>query len=364
MTNCLRIATRKGLFIYEKNSALSPSGWHLERTAFIGDPVSNVFTDARNGDQYAALNLGHFGVKLHRAEAGSDDWQEISVPKYPSSDDDTEGSSLAQIWTLEAADPNRAGSLWAGTIPGGLFKSDDRGDSWQLVESLWQRPERSEWFGGGYDDPGIHSICVDPRDSQRLLVAISCGGVWESLDAGANWTLQGKGLRADYMPPDASDALVAQDPHRLVVCPAQPDIAWIQHHNGIFHSRDGGRQWREITGVQPSVFGFAVAVHPQDAETAWFLPAVKDECRVPVDGKLVVTRTRDGGRSFETLDRGLPAEAAYDLVWRHALDIDASGTHLAFGSTTGNLWLSDNQGDDWHCLSQHLPPINAVRFDP
>ena len=354
----LRIATRKGLFTYESNGA---GDWTPGPTAFLGDPVSAVLTDPRNGDQYAALNLGHFGVKLHRAAAGGD-WCEITAPKYPAAGDG-DGVSLEQLWVLAASGPDRPGTLWAGTIPGGLFKSEDRGESWRLVESLWNRPERSDWFGGGYDQPGIHSICVDPRDSDRILVAVSCGGVWESLDGGDTWHLRGEGLRAEYMPPEGINALAVQDPHCLAVCPAAPEVAWIQHHNGIFRSGDGGRSWRELSAVQPSVFGFAVAVHPQQPDTAWFVPGVKDECRIPVDGKLVVNRTRDGGSSFEALDRGLPATPAYDLVLRHALDVDGTGERLAFGSTTGNLWVSENQGDDWQCLSTHLPPIYAVRFD-
>ena len=115
--------------------------------------------------------------------------------------------------------------------------------------------------------------------------------------------------------------------------------------------------------MKPSVFGFGVAVHPREPDTAWFVPAVKDECRVPVDGKVVAARTRDGGKSFEVLREGLPQEHAYDLVYRHALDIDESGDRLAFGSTTGGLWVTENQGDSWTAISTHLPPIYAVRFE-
>src|SRR5207253_438195 len=148
-----------------------------------------------------------------------------------------------------------------------------------------------------------------------------------------------------------------QDGHRMVQCPAQPDVLWVQHHNGIFRTTDGSKSWSEITDVQPSVFGFAVAVHPHDPETAWFVPAQKDETRVPVGGHVVVTRTRDGGKHFETLTKGLPHEHAYDLTYRHGLAVDDTGDRLAFGSTTGSLWISDNQGDSWQCLSSHLPPI-------
>lgn len=358
MTTKLRVGTRKGLFIFEK----SHGEWRCGEPCFLGEPVSMAMADPRNGDQYTALNLGHFGVKLHRAEAGSARWTEIAAPTFPKASDG-DGPALEQIWELVPGG-DRAGTLWAGTIPGGLFQSTDRGESWSLVESLWNRPEREKWMGGGYDKPGIHSICVHPHDSRLLRLAVSTGGVWESADGGASWNLTGQGLRAEFLPPDMAHDPAMQDVHRMVSCAASPDRLWIQHHNGIFRSDDGGHRWTEITGVKPSVFGFAVVVHPQDPATAWFVPGIKDEYRVPVDGRLVVNRTRDGGKTFEQLTAGLPQSKAWDLVYRHGLDIDASGEVLAFGSTTGNLWLSEDQGDHWQCLSNHLPPINVVRFDP
>jgi hypothetical protein len=114
--------------------------------------------------------------------------------------------------------------------------------------------------------------------------------------------------------------------------------------------------------VPPSHFGFAVAVHPHDGDTAWLVPAIKDERRIPVDGKVVVVRTRDGGKSFTVLREGLPQQHAYDLVYRHGLAVNTSGETLAFGSTTGSLWVSEDQGDSWQCVSTHLPPIYCVRF--
>nr|WP_067293336.1 sialidase [Marinobacterium profundum] len=354
----LRVGTRKGLFIFDRVAA---DQWQPQAPALLGDPVTMLLTDPRSGDQFAALNLGHFGVKLYRADAGSDNWVEICTPAFPKTDAE-DGPAVEQIWELSPGGVDQPDTLWAGTIPGGLFKSTDRGDSWQLIESLWARPEREFWFGGGYDAPGIHSICVHPHNSRHLTLAVSCGGVWESLDDGTNWQLIGQGLRAAFLPPDQAYNPTSQDPHRMVRCAAAPDHLWIQHHNGIFRSTDGGHNWSEITEAGPSVFGFAVAVHPKDPDCAWFVPAVKDECRVPVDAKLVVTRTRDGGQSFTTLDSGLPEAPAYDLTYRHALAVDAGGKLLAFGSTTGGLWISEDQGDHWLCLSSHLPPINVVQF--
>jgi photosystem II stability/assembly factor-like uncharacterized protein len=136
----------------------------------------------------------------------------------------------------------------------------------------------------------------------------------------------------------------------------------VQHHNGVFRSTDGARSWQDVTTIRPAKFGFAVAVHPCDPDTAWFVPGVKDECRIPVDARLVVARTRDGARSFQVLTEGLPQSHAYDLVHRHALAVDASGECLAMGSTTGHLFVSENAGDNWSLVAGHLPPIACVRF--
>jgi hypothetical protein len=223
-------------------------------------------------------------------------------------------------------------------------------------------PERERWMGGGYDEPGIHSICVDPRDSRRVALAVSTGGVWRSEDGGESWRVASKGLRAAYMPPEMAYDEVMQDAHLMVQCPAAPDNYWIQHHNGIFRSTDDLASWRELVPETCPAFGFAVAVHPDDPDTAWFVPAVKDEFRFPQDGKFVVSRTRDGGASFEVIDRGLPQETSYDLVYRHGLAVDATGTRLAMGSTTGGAWVSEDGGDSWAALPARLPPVYAVSF--
>ncbi len=252
--------------------------------------------------------------------------------------------------------------VWIGTTPGGLFRSDDRGSSWSLVRPLWDHPDRREWFGGGFDVPCIHSVCVDPRDAKKVMVGVSCGGAWRTDDGGESWRQTAHGMYAEFMPPERRDDPNIQDAHCIVQCRDAPEVFWCQHHNGVFRSTDGGESWSEVTSITPSKFGFPVAVHPSDGDTAWFVPAVKDECRVPVDGRLVVARTHDGGRSVEVLADGLPSGPAYDLVLRHALDVDDGGAQLAFGSTTGGVWLSDNGGDDWSALEARLPPVNCVRF--
>jgi photosystem II stability/assembly factor-like uncharacterized protein len=360
----LLVSTRKGLFVVEG------AGSHaaVTRGAFLGDNVPLAMVDHRDGSWYAVLDHGHFGVKLHRSTDEGATWTEIAVPAYPPKpegfvDKDMWGKerewTTKNIWALEAA-PDVDGGLWCGTLPGGLCRSDDRGATWRLMESLWNDPCRVRWNGGGADQAALHSICVDPRDPKCVVVAVSSGGVWRTRDGGATWTAHTKGMKAGYVPPEQAELPENQDAHRVVQCHAAPEVFWCQHHMGIWRSTDDLATWERIE-VQPSSFGFAVAVHPRDPKTAWFVPAHSDQKRAPIDGKVVVTRTRDGGQSFEVLERGLPQRFAYDLVLRHAMSIADDGAQLAIGSTTGNLWVTDDQGDQWHTVAQNLPPIYAVR---
>ncbi len=358
MTDRLYVGSRKGLFEVARRNGK----WEVAETHFLGDPVSAVL--AHGDTVYAALDLGHFGAHLWTRE-GTGKWRELGVPVYPTkpedATDDPHQWSLDKIWSLVPG--GVSGRLWAGTMPGGLFRSDDGGGSWTLMESLWRMPERKQWgsvAGGGL--PGISTVLVDPRNPADIRVGVSTAGVWASTDTGATWQLINKGMYAEYMPPEQSGEPMAQDVHQLAHCRAHPDVVWCQHHNGVFRSEDAGATWQDVKAIRPAKFGFAVAAHPRDAQTAWFVPAIKDERRYPVDGKLVVARTRDAGKSFEVLRNGLPQHHAYDLVYRHALSVDDSGERLAFGSTSGGLWISENGGDSWSMPDARLPPIVTVRF--
>jgi hypothetical protein len=358
MAERLHVGTRKGLFELARRGAR----WDIVDVHFLGDPVSAVL--AERDTVYAALDLGHFGAKLWRRD-GAAPWRELAAPVYPAKPDDAGDDphpwSLGKIWVIEPG--GVPGRVWAGTMPGGLFRSDDGGETWSLNEALWRLPERRQWFGvAGGEQPGINSVLIDPRDPADIRIGVSTGGLWASRDAGATWQIINRGMYNEYMPPEQRETPIAQDIHRLARCAAHPEIVWCQHHNAVFRSTDAGATWRELTAIRPAKFGFAVAAHPRDPETAWFIPAAKDERRIPVDGELVVARTRDGGESFEVLRRGLPQRHAYDLVWRHALDIDPGGEVLAFGSTTGGVWISEDSGDSWAEIDARLPPVAVVRF--
>ncbi|MFH1277302.1 MAG: glycosyl hydrolase [Candidatus Eisenbacteria bacterium] len=354
----LILGTRKGVIQLR---------WDGEDCSFVreghrGVPVPYAFRDHRTGTIWASLDHGHWGTKLSRSRDEGVTWEEVSAPAYPEGStlpDGSEAKSL-YLWVLAPGGDNRPERLYAGTEPGGLFVSDDGGRSFTLVESLWNHPSRQKhWFGGGRDHPGLHSVVVDPRDSDRIQVGISVAGVFESTDGGGTWAPKNRGLRADYLPEKYPE--VGHDPHLLVSCPSDPDRLWQQNHCGIFRSIDGGGNWEDVSEPEgPAKFGFAVAVDEEDGDTAWVVPAVSDEMRVAIQNALCVCRTEDGGKTWTALRKGLPQINAYDIVFRHALD--KRGDRLAFGTTTGNLYLSGDGGDTWVPAGNHFPPIYSVRF--
>lgn len=354
----LFLGTRKGLFTLERSNI----GWEVSREQFKGAPVSYAADDYRNGAAWACLDHGHWGTKLHRSFNGGERWEEIPAPKYPEGAEITPGTpaTLRYLWSMAVGGEDQPSTIYFGTEPGGLFRSDDYGDSFNIVEGLWNHPSRlTKWFGGGRDYAGIHSIIVDPRNSNRVLVAVSCAGVFQTNDGGETWQPKNRGMLAEFLPNPEDE--VGQDPHLMVACPANPDALWQQNHCGIFRSTDGAENWTQVSQPGgPAYFGFPVAVDEQNPEVAWVVPAASDEVRTAIEGALLVCRTDDGGQSWTQLRQGLPQQHCYDVVFRHALDI--SGDTLVFGTTTGNLFVSEDRGESWSCIGNYFPPIYSVRF--
>mgnify|MGYP005993044405 CR=1 FL=1 len=281
----------------------------------------------------------------------------VKAPTYPEGAmiNKEKEASLKYIWAFEKVED----TLLLGTDPGGLFESDDEGKSFMLNKGLWNQPSRIDWFGGGRDNPGIHSICINPNNTNHAYIGISCAGVFETVDAGDTWAPKNKGLKADFLPDP--DAEIGQDPHLLVMNPNKPEILWQQNHCGIFKSDDAGQNWKDISEKDgPANFGFAIELNPDNENMAWVVPAVSDGVRVPIDGKLQVCRTDDGGETWKSFASGLPKENAFDIVYRHCLRYN--GDDLVFGTTTGNLFVSNDLGENWECISNYLPMVYCVSF--
>ena len=362
----LLIASRKGLFTAEHNSA--DGQWLISGHHFHGEPVSQVLADPRDGTWYAALRLGHFGVKMRRSADRGATWVEIPAPAFPTKPtegewaDDATPWTVDLVWSLAAGGAHEPKTLWAGCMPAGLFRSHDGGDSWQLIDSLWLDARRKGWFGGGNDHPGLHSICVDPNHSNRLTIAISCGGVWKTENAGKIWGLFGAGMHAPYMPPEMEDSANTQDVHSLSLCDAHPEVMWVQHHAGVYRSVDGGANFARLTAPLPSDFGFVIVADPVDPLRAWVAPALADTFRYAPDGAMCVMRTDDGGKTWQAFRSGLPQSHAYDLVYRHGLALAPDRKTMAMASTTGNVWTSVDAGEKWVALDAQLPPVAAVAW--
>ena len=348
----LLVSTRKGLVIYTQKNGK----WQYDKVHFQGIPVCLSYYNPYDEMLWAFQDHGHWGIKMSRSNDLGKTWQEVESPKFPEGEEVKEGqpATLSYVWAMQHV----GNTLWLGTVPGGLFKTEDNGGTWELNRPLWDDPVRkTHWFGGGMRDPGIHSIVVDQRDDKHMFIGISCAGVYETHDSGNSWHVRNKGLRADFLPDPYAD--IGHDPHLLVACPSSPDHLWQQNHCGIFKSEDGAASWTEVSEKEgPARFGFAVAVDEKDPLRAWVVPGISDEIRIAVDGSLCVCRTDDGGKTWNAFRHGLPQEASFDIVYRHALGYN--GNQLVFGSTTGNLFHSQDAGESWEVVSNYLPMVYAV----
>jgi photosystem II stability/assembly factor-like uncharacterized protein len=358
MTNQLLLGTNKGLLTFEQQG----NEWCFCNEAHRAIPVSYAMQDDRTGLRWACLDHGHWGRKLHRSRDGGTTWEEVRSPGYPENAEIKEGqpATVSYLWYIAPGHADEPNKLYVGTEPGGLFVSNDGGDSFEFVASLWNHPSRPDnWFGGGRDFAGLCSIQVDPRDKNHVVIGISVGGVYETRDGGKTWQGLNNGMVAEYLPNPTAE--YGHDPHYLLMSPSNPDVMWQQNHCGVFRTTDAGKKWTEISDKDAGVyFGFAIALDEKDDQTAWVVPATSDEYRVAVNHALCVCRTEDGGKTWTELRDGLPQDHAYDLVYRHALDIQ--GDTLVFGTTTGNLYVSNNRGNNWSLISSNLPPIFSVRF--
>jgi photosystem II stability/assembly factor-like uncharacterized protein len=362
------VATRKGAWFYHGDAARRT--WRADGPHFLGHVISHMVLDPRDGRTVlAAAKTGHLGPTIFRSTDLGRSWKEAArPPAFARAADGREGRSVDHTFWLT---PGRAAErdVWyAGTSPQGLFRSGDGGVTWEPFSIINDDPQFREWMGtvqdGTPDGPKLHSIIVDPRDGARLYVAMSGGGVHETVDGGRTWRTLLKGLEV-VEGFDASQPAF-HDPHCIRMSPASPDRLYQQNHCGIYRLDRPSDTWVRIGRNMPKAvgdIGFPLVVHPRDADTAWVFPMDGTQVwpRTSPEGRPAVYVTRNGGKSWQRLDSGLPRIQAWWTVKRQAMTADAlDPAGLYFGTTSGELWASRDEGRRWTCVARHLPEIYAV----
>ncbi|HYC35531.1 MAG TPA: glycosyl hydrolase [Usitatibacter sp.] len=361
------VGTRKGLFVLEVERARGAC--RIDGPHFLGQVVNHAVLDPRDGRTLlAAVKAGHLGPTVFRSDDTGRSWQEASrPPAFAKAAPGEDGESVSHVFWLTPGHASEPGRWYAGTSPQGLFVSLDAGRAWEPVEGFNAHRDRRKWIGGPQDAPPdggtLHSINVDPSDARHLYIGMSGGGVFESRDHGATWSPLNRGVAADFLPDP--EAEYGHDPHCLRLHPATGE-AWQQNHCGIYRLDRAGNRWQRIGASMPAEIGdigFPIVLHPRDPSTAWVFPMDGGTVwpRVPIGGRPAVYRTRDGGASWERQDRGLPAEQGWLTVKRQAMSVDdGDPAALYFGTTSGEVFASFDEGDSWSSLCRHLPHIYSV----
>jgi photosystem II stability/assembly factor-like uncharacterized protein len=371
------VGTRKGAWIYSSDE--KRERWDISEPIMPGWTVHHMSVDLRRDPPrlYAAANHWAWGPSVARSDDGGKTWEQRS-PGLAFPQD--MGISVANVWHVEPGHESQPGVVYAGTQPGGLFRSEDWGESWAPVEALTRHKYRPLWGPtGSVGDSSLHSIQVDPREANRVYAAISSGGTYFTEDGGATWDLCSHGIVVTTpaakaflaeiaaafpqpeLPPDVDPAALDEF-HKFLVDTKNPDRLWGQSHVGVFRSDHRGKGWEDVTHGLPSFHGFPIAVTRRNPDAVFVVPIEygADNFRV-VRGQFAVWRTGDGGKSWEPLTKGLPGPHDYQSAYREAMDTDGLESEGVYvGTTNGEVYASNDVGDSWRRLPGTLPPILSV----
>ncbi len=358
------VGTRKGAFVLTADG--KRDRWEVSGPHFAGWEIYHVKGSPADPDRlYASQTSGWFGQLIQRSDDGGRSWHpvgnEFAYDGVPGTHQWYDGTprpwEFKRVWHLEpsAGDPD---TVLAGVEDAALFRSSDGGQSWEELAGLRGHGSGPAWQPGA-GGMCLHTVLVDPRDAQRMVIAISAAGAFRTDDGGKSWRPINKGLRSGGIPDE--DAEVGHCVHHIAMHPSRPDVLLMQKHWDVMRSDDGGESWQDVGGNLPSDFGFPIDVHAHEPDTIYVVPIKSDSEHFPPDGKLRVYRSRTGGNEWEELSRGLPESHCYVNVLRDAMCVDAlDECGVYFGTTGGQVYASADAGDSWAPIVRDLPPVLSV----
>jgi hypothetical protein len=357
------VGTRKGAFILTSDT--KRARWDVSGPYFGGWEIYH-FTGSPSDPTrlYASQSSGWFGQQIQRSHDGGQTWEPVGnkfvydgVPGTHQWYDGTPHPwEFKRVWHLEPSltDPD---TVYAGVEDAALFRSVDAGQTWQELPTL--RGAKGHLWQPGAGGMCLHTIVLDPRNPERLFIAISAAGTFRTDDAGATWRPMNRGLRSEGIPNPQAE--VGHCVHRIAMHPSRPHVLFMQKHWDVMRSDDAGESWHEVSGNLPTDFGFPIAVHAHEPDTIYVVPITSDSEHYPPEGKLRVYRSRTGGNEWQALTQGLPQRDCYVNVLRDAMAVDAlDPCGLYFGTTGGQVYASADAGDSWAPIVRDLPPVLSV----